>query len=60
VGGNELLDGELVFSRELRIGEGAKWMVTVKGVMRFQACTEALCLPPGEHHFTATLPIQRR
>jgi len=58
--GHELLEGELLFSRQLRIGQGASWLATVNGTMRFQVCNEQLCLPPGEHGFTATLPIQRR
>ncbi len=58
--GNELLEGEVVFTRELRIVEGAKWIVKLAGELRYQVCNDQMCLPPDVLKFEASLPIRGR
>lgn len=57
--GNELLEGEFVFTRELRVTEDARYIVQLAGELRYQVCNEEICRPPGVIEISASLPIRR-
>jgi hypothetical protein len=51
----------IMIRRSLKIASGTKpQTVTLAGTLRFQACTDELCWPPGEIALSAPLVIQSK